>query len=204
MSKQERRAYWLVGACTSAFALLIAQYESTPARSQPSRGPEPTQAQLTQLQRLEGEFVYESGVDRIELWRAIERGTREVDAAHVRRDRARLEQLLWPPPRIQIAVEADSAGVASMAVQEGRTRVSASLAGEAKPVRISSASRETALQMSQRLDGKTLLRVIDGHDFHQERRLTVSEDRQSVVLEIHVTGLRLRDPLTARAIYRRR
>lgn len=176
----------------------------SPARAQLSGRAELTPAQLTKLQSMQGEFVLASEPARPELWKSIEAGTARLDPAQARRTRAQLEQLLGPVPRVELALESEN-GAPSFAIQEGRAKASAPPTGEARAL-VPKGSRADAqpLQLSQRLEGSALLRVVEGKGFRQERRFSLSADANRLTVEIRVSGAALQAPLSASYVYARR
>jgi hypothetical protein len=202
-----KRAMWTFGVLAAGLtttAVITLQTSRTPASAQPSGIAGLSTAQLTRLQGMQGEYAYESGTSGPTLWKAVEAGTIGLDSAQARRTRAQLEQLLTPPPRIALALEAGSAGAPSLAIEEGRVRSAASLNGEARAIVPKGARADSEpLQLSQQLQGATLLRTIDGNGFHQERRFIASADGTQLTLQIRVSGAALSSPLSASAVYRR-
>jgi hypothetical protein len=199
-----RLATWSTGilaACLTVTVAIAAYAGHSPARAQQSGGL--TTAQLARLQSMQGEFVLEVGPARPELWKAIETGTRAGDPVQARRTRAQLEQLLAPPPQVKLGLEA--ATVPTMAIQEGRSQASAPLTVEARAV-VAKGARPDAvpLQLSQRLQGTTLVRLVEGNGFRQERHFSLSADGAMLTLEIRVSGAVLQSPLSSSATYRRR
>jgi hypothetical protein len=202
--RMSRLATWSTGILAAGLTVTvaIAAYAGrSPARAQQSGG-DLNPAQLARLQSMQGDFVYESGPLRPELWKAIEAGTRERDPAQARRTRAQLEQLLAPPPHVELMLE--TAAVPTMAIQEGRSQASAPLTGEARAI-VSKGARADAqpLQLSQRLSGSTLVRVVEGKGFRQERSFTLGADGATLTLEIRISGAALPSPLSSSATYRR-
>jgi hypothetical protein len=174
-----------------------------PARAQRSGATGLAPAELTRLERMQGQFMYESGPARLELWKSIEAGTTGLDLAQARHVRAQLEQLLGPAPHVELALETE-AGALSLAIQEGRAKASAPPTGEARALTPKGSRADaTPLQLSQRLEGTTLLRVVEGKGFRQERRFSLSADASRLTLEIRVSGSALPSPLSAAYVYRR-
>jgi hypothetical protein len=60
------------------------------------------------------------------------------------------------------------------------------------------------LQLSQRLGGTTVLRVVEGKGFRQERRFALSADASRMTLKIRVSGAALQAPVSAAYVYARR
>jgi hypothetical protein len=175
----------------------------SPARAQLTRATELTPAQLTRLQQMQGQFVYESGPSRPELWKSIEVGTTGLDPAQARHTRAQLEQLLGAPPSVELALETEG-GAPSLSIQEGRSKASAPPTGEARAVVPKGARPDVQpLQLSQRLEETALLRVIEGKGFRQERRFSLSADGNSLAVQIHISGAALPSPLSASYVFRR-
>lgn len=198
-------ATWTVGILVAGLTTMaaIGMYTArTPALAQRVSDTALTAGQLTELQRLQGEFTYESGPSRPELWKAVENGTSAVDPAQARRTRAQLEQLLSPPPYVELALETGT--TPTLAIQEGRAKASAPVTGEQRAI-VPKGARPDAqpLQLSQQLQGTTLVRVVEGKGFRQERRFTLSADAANLTLEIRVSGAALPRALSSTATYRR-
>jgi hypothetical protein len=207
MLMSKRRTQWTLCGLAASLAVLagIALHAvRTPARAQLSAVRDLTPNELARLQRLQGQFVYESGPTRPELWKSIEIGTQRLEPAQARRARAQLEQLLGPPPVVEVALGSEN-GAPSLAIQEGRSKASAPPTGDARTLTPKGARPDAApLVLSQRLEGAALLRVVEGNGFRQERRFSPSADASRLTLEIRVSGGALAGPLSAVHIYARR
>jgi hypothetical protein len=206
MRTSKKLTAWAFGALSVTAAITAAisiQTFNHPASAQPSGIAGLTPAQLKRLQSMQGQFVYESGISRPELWRSIEAGTKGLEPAQARRTRAQLEQLLGPPPHVELALEGDAGAEPSLAIQEGRAKASAPANGQARALVPKGSRADAQLQLSQQLLGNTLLRVVEGKGFRQERRFTLSGDANSLTLEIRVSGPMLANPLSTSALYRR-
>ena len=200
-----KSVHWMAGitAVGLTAAAAIAAYPTNRfAHAQPSISTNLTPNQLNRLQRMQGEFSYQSGPSRPELWKSVEASTTKLDPVQAQRTRAKLEQLLTPPPRVVFALDMATAAPI-FAIEEGRAGASAPLTGEPRTIRPKGAAAEAqALQLSQQLQGKALVRVVEGRGFRQERRFTLQVDG-SLTLEIRVTGPVLAGMLSSSASYRR-
>lgn len=207
MRMLSKRAMWTSGVLAAGMATTIAialQTSRTPASAQPSGIAGLTPAQLTRLQSMEGEYVYESGASGPALWKAVEAGTVGLKPAQARRTRAQLEQLLTPPPRIALALESGSDGAPGLAIAEGRVRSTAPLSGEARSIVPKGVRADSEpLRLSQQLQGANLVRVVEGNGFRQERRFGTNADGTQLTLQLHVSGAALPKPLSTSAVYRR-
>jgi hypothetical protein len=208
MLMSRKRTMWTLGVLVANLMITAAlglQTLGTSARAQLSGIAGLTAAQLTRVQRMQGEFIYQSrAASRAAAWKAIEVGTTGLGPAQRRRTRAQLEQLLAPPPHIEFALETASGGTPSLTVHEGRSVTSAPLTGEARALLPKGARADAQpLQLSHQLQGTSLLRVVEGNGFRQERRFSLSADAVTLTLEIRVAGPTLAGPLATTAVYRR-
>jgi hypothetical protein len=205
MWTSKRLTQWTLCGLAASLAVVagIALQTRAPARAQLAAVRDLTPNELGRLQRLQGQFVYESGPSRPELWKAIEVGTAGLEPAQARRKRAQLEQLLGPPPVVELALGSEG-GAPSFAIQEGRSKVSASPTGDAKALTPKEARPGAAsLVLTQRLEGAALLRVVEGNGFRQERRFSPNADASRLTVEIRVSGGPLTRPLSAVHVYAR-
>jgi len=207
MRLSRRLATWTIAGVTASLVVtagIALQATRSPASAQPSGSGGLTPDELTRLQRLQGQFVIESGPSRPELWKMIEVGAAGPDPAQRRRTRAQLEQLLGPAPSVELALETAN-GAPSLAIQEGRAKASVPPTGEIRAV-VPKGERPDAapLQLSQRLEGNALLRVVEGKGFRQERRFVLGTDAKQLTLQIRVSGAALRGPLSVSYMYTRR
>jgi hypothetical protein len=206
MRMSKRLAQWTI--CGLAVSLAVVagitlHSARSPALAQLPAARDLTPAELSRLQRLQGQFLYDSGPSRTELWKTIEVGTAGLEPAQARRTRAQLEQLLAPPPVVELTLGSEN-NAPSLAIQEGRSKVSASPTGDAKTVTPKGARQGAApLVLSQRLEGAALLRVVEGNGFRQERRFSPNADASRLRLEIRVSGGPLARPLSAVHVYSR-
>jgi hypothetical protein len=201
-----RFAKWTVAGLAANLAVaagIAVQVGRAPARAQRSGPPELTPAAQARLASMQGAFAIESGPTRPELWKSIEVGTQGLDPARARRTRAQLEQLLGPAPSVELALGTEG-GAPSLTIQEGRAKASAPPTGEARAfVPKGSRADSTPLQLSQKLEGMALLRVVEGKGFRQERRFSLSPDTSHLTLDIRVSGATLPSPLSASYVYAR-
>lgn len=171
------------------------------ARAQVVKQPVLSGLQVTGLQKMSGQFLLESGLDSQALHVAAAAaivGTSPED----RRERAKLQEILRPAPRIQLALDSAVPTKARMTLQEGGVRVGAPATGQSVSV-LTATGLQSGYTFSQHLDGAALLQVIVGRGLRQERRFTLDSAGSLLTVEVRVTGARLSAPALVRATYRR-
>jgi len=187
-----------------ALACCIGAIMLTPAVAQIVAPIALTRTQIVRLQRMQGVFAYESGFDEAAAKSAVAAATPTLVTRSQRRLRVQLLEVLRPALRVKIQLENSGTLSARMAVQEGTARISAPLSGALESVKVARASsKPSSLNLSQRLDGSTLLQIVEGKGVRQERRFDLSTSGTILILDARVMSTAANGPLTARSVYRK-